>query len=1024
MKSKCVFLSALMALFVSVVNAQILPLENPGFEEGTKGWAKQEWSTGKTSGTDLIADTTNPHSGKSALCVRWREGGDNLLVNPAKFFSVKAGGIYAISFWSRCESPTRVQASIDFFDAAGKRVGLTQHKLFDNDTKWQQFDFDMEAPANAVNMRLYLRCRRIATYFDDVEVREVVQESGSASSNLLKNPGFEEGFKYWGKYEWSGKPGTINYIADTVSPRNGEKCAKIQWESGGDNILIGQQVRVGANKNFMLTFWAKSQVEVSHNSQVQATVRFLNAAGKDSIDAQHKIFSASNNYEQFRWSFTAPDDCKALILYLRCRKVTTYFDDVSLIESKGVYLRSCFVWLPENQLVLNMFNALPSKEPAKLQVEIFNAKKQSVFNETAEVAHGTDEVVSLPLKNITAGDYKVKVYPVGEEENAIVDSFTYPDTNVHWPAPYDKLKVRNNFVTELAISKTATALKKGENLSFPNPRRGWVFFAFTPASDGTLQMPGTRNVKLQLKRGVPVESMQMLEEGTNQITALTDVKLSDYTITTMALIVADEYESDPGRRKFTNGLMDSLAMREFVRNSNVMQERFPEHNSIEPDSIPDSEKARIAAWRASGRYTIHTVKRTGYTSRWNVKPEQTAEYWLSRVGIRGLDGIGIDEFGSETAQEAPFFAPAVREVNKKAPGKLMIAYTCAAWYTHTQTNDLRKALLEGDHAFGPEQYMREQPNEGTAKNYINDYFDYARLWEKAYPGSIRHTLFTYGSCDAYPASYGLDCFAACDQKYFLDMQFAVLVNDPAFFGQLGIDPWIIRYTRPDTLLWQAKLIRHYFIEGKRTMLSKEYGFSFTTNIMKDGDCAEGLKHWNVQPAEEGSIVSREIKDYGFNRGTRNTAPAGDRVIEFKRVPGKVNKVSQKLQNLKVGKTYEITLRCSDGEAVDNDATQEMKLSNLRMTVKGADMINDKCVVHVYPVVANNTRGRKNPLVGNHHCIVFKATAPTAELTISDEAPNYTARTYHGQPFAPADHAQKRVVFNLVQVTELLDGWDK
>ena len=1015
---KRLIFASCFAVCCILVHAQLLPLVNPGFEGGIQGWGCHEWSKGKIAGTDFFADAENPHSGKSSLCIRWREGGDNLLVSPARRLNVKGGGLYVISFWSRAAEAARVQLTVDFYDASGKRIGNPIQALFDNGVEWQKWEQEVQAPENAASMLFYLRCRRIATHFDDVEVKEAAVE-GNASVNLLKNPGFEQGFRNWGKFEWSGKPYKINFIEDKVRPRNGEKCAKIEWVSGGDNILIGQNVRVGENKNFMLSFWARADVEVSHNSQVQATARFLDANGKDIVQPQHKIFSASNVYEEFRWSFTVPDNCKTLGIFLRCRKVATYFDDVTLIESKGVYLRSCFVWLPENQLVLNMFNALPSRQPVKLKVEIFDVSQNKVMEDVVDVAYGTDEVVSMPLVKLQPAEYKVKVYPVGQENDAIVDRFSYPDTNVRWPAPYDKLKVRNNFVTELAISNRAVALKAGQTLEFPNPRRGWVFFAFTPEADGEVLLPGKRQVKLKLNKGVPVESMQLLEEGQNQVKALTDVKLANYTITTMAEVFVDEYESDAARRKFTNGLMESYAMKEFMRNANVMQERFDKHNVMDLDQVPESERERIANWRASGRYTITTVTRTGYTSRWRVKPELTTEFWLSRVGLRELDGLGIDEFGSEISSEAPFFAPAVREINKKCPDKMLVAYTCAAWYSHTQTNELRAALAEGHHPYAPEQYLREQPNEGIAKNYINDFFDYARLWEKAFPGAIKNTLWCYGSCDNYHASYCLDTFASCDQKYFLDMQFAVLANDPAFFGQRGVIPWIIRYTSPDSLLWQAKMIRHYLIEGKRTMLSKDYGFQFDAGHLVDGDCAEGLTHWNTQPAEQGSIITREIKDYGFSRGTRNTSPAGDRVIEFRRVPGKVNSVTQTMRNLKPGKYYEVTVLCADGEDVDNDGSG-LKVMNLRMTVKGVEIVDGKSVIHVYPGVPNNTRGRKNGIVGNHHRVVFKAKSPTAELVISDEAPVIPARTYHGQPFAPADPAQKRVIFNFVQVTELLN----
>ena len=46
--------------------------------------------------------------------------------------------------------------------------------------------------------------------------------------------------------------------------------------------------------------------------------------------------------------------------------------------------------------------------------------------------------------------------------------------------------------------------------------------------------------------------------------------------------------------------------------------------------------------------------------------------------------------------------------------------------------------------------------------------------------------------------------------------------------------------------------------------------------------------------------------------------------------------------------------------------------------------------------------------------------PQDELTISDEVPGLPALQYHGRKFAAADPEQKQVMFNFVQITELLD----
>ncbi|MDD4180956.1 MAG: hypothetical protein PHE87_04955 [Victivallaceae bacterium] len=838
-----------------------------------------------------------------------------------------------------------------------------------------------------------------------------------SSVNLLKNPGFEDGLKNWSQHEWSGVKSKINFSADKKEARSGESCAKIEWISGGDNILLSQRVSINGEKNLLLNFWSKSIIQTSTNDQVQVTAEFFNKKGKRITNARHKIFTTSDIYEEFSWSFKTPPDTVAISILLRCRRTITCFDDVKLIESSGIFLKESIVWLPNEELILDIFNDLEGNATANIIMEVYDKSGKLFVSGKRLIKAGSSDIVGFPVKGITPGTYKVKVYPADNPEVAVVDAFVWPPKSSKWPAPFDKLKVKNNFVTELFNDRNIE-ISSNSPLGFMNPRLGWVFFSVKTDKAGILELPGVAGVQLHLEPNKRIESMQYLPCGENIIFAKNDTKISEIIISTMPEVIASEFESDEIRYKFVNGLMESLGMTEFLRNSNIVMERFANSNKLEQDEIPSEHRNRIATWRSTGRKTITTVSRTGFGPRWGVKPIDTENFWMSRVGLTKLDGLAIDEFARESEEEVPFYDKAVKKITAKYPGKTLYAYTCPSWYSHTRTIEFRKTLAEGNHAYTPELYMREQRNEGTAKIYINNFFDYLRHWERAYPGAMHNTVWTYGSSDGYYASYVIDTFPNANHKYFLDLQFSVMANDPLFFGMRGVCPWIIRYAKPDTLAWQAKLIRHYCIEGNKTMLSDKYDYKYDAEYLKNPDFENGLDGWQVKPAAPGSIVAKKINNYGFNRGTRNTSPDGDNVILMTRVPGKINRVSQTISNLKPGADYEISLRSADYEDVITTDINTLKVMPVRITIEGAEVNSKASIIHVYPV-AQKMKPRKKGICGNHYEVIFRASSPSAKVIISDEVPDIAARQFHSRPFAPADSNQKSIIFNFVQVQELL-----
>ncbi len=136
-----------------------------------------------------------------------------------------------------------------------------------------------------------------------------------------------------------------------------------------------------------------------------------------------------------------------------------------------------------------------------------------------------------------------------------------------------------------------------------------------------------------------------------------------------------------------------------------------------------------------------------------------------------------------------------------------------------------------------------------------------------------------------------------------------------------------------------------------------------------------------------------------------------------RVPGQVNRISQTLQNLKPGSYYEISLKSADYDDVRNGQSP-LKVMPVRISVQNAEIDQERSYIQVYPVV-QKMKPREQGICGNHQTVVFRAEAPVAKLIITDEVPQLKTRQFHQRPFAAADPNQQRVIFNFIQVQELL-----
>jgi beta-glucanase (GH16 family) len=120
------------------------------------------------------------------------------------------------------------------------------------------------------------------------------------SSNLIKNPGFEYGVKYWNKTV--AYPGKGEFAITTQETHSGSYSVAVSVESPGTNAwdisLTNNDILIEKGKTYHLSFWAKSDNDVN---SINASV--INSS--DFTFYGHKTFTFSKNWSQYQLDFAA-----------------------------------------------------------------------------------------------------------------------------------------------------------------------------------------------------------------------------------------------------------------------------------------------------------------------------------------------------------------------------------------------------------------------------------------------------------------------------------------------------------------------------------------------------------------------------------------------------------------------------------------------------------------------------------------------------------------------------------------------
>ena len=560
-----------------------------------------------------------------------------------------------------------------------------------------------------------------------------------------------------------------------------------------------------------------------------------------------------------------------------------------------------------------------------------------------------------------------------------------------WPEPYAGLKVRNNFVTELA----SVDLSLSEAHTFPNPRDGWVFFQ-APALDIPPKASLNEETASLVWRENPDtgqwEAMRKLSEGNHTLHVLESAS-GVLEIRTMPELAYCYFPATPHITPY--GPYDWGYVRRHV---------LPHVNTLVTTS--DSAPSEYPEWGKEGRQWIGNASLPGLTSDTAPPADEVYAIWAGMPGAHapGYAGIIVDEFLWNSPAHYRAWTEAFRRLHQSPA---FASRTFWAWcgdiHGHEPASEFRGLLPELGHRFAWERYLPEAPTRAEARCLLVQELRTPYLeWQTLQPGIAQSLTVCLGYLCAPPESLNRD--PNVDYHVFLDTQFQMLATDPAFWNLSGLMEYSASYADEESLRYAHRLFRHYAIEGHRQPLS---GAPYRLDHLSNPDFARGLEGWTVEAAEPGAVDTRTMDGYSFLQGRYPRTPQGDHFCWMKRSESAANRVRQTLRGLQPGQLYSLKLIAADLGQLDVPQTV-----SLNVQMAGADILGEFGLEHTYPSNYAHTvepYNREHPAYFTLRRVVFRPAADTAGLTISD----------WGEDGAALGPAGRESTFNFIEVQPFL-----
>ena len=548
----------------------------------------------------------------------------------------------------------------------------------------------------------------------------------------------------------------------------------------------------------------------------------------------------------------------------------------------------------------------------------------------------------------------------------------------------------NNLVTELLnVSRPDTS---GKAHAFTNPRTGWIFISNNAAPEVTLsgQAAGPQKIVLRDKHGQAHEAMRYLPKGNYRISTAGASKL---VVRSIPHMVFDSFHSVP-------------KVEEFGPYRGDFQEKYIFKNINTFVGSRRAKEKELKMWKDYGKkWFIHCNVLIDKGKKL-VTVQDAYNYLVGRKNINSpyVDGLIADEYGSSTRYCDPCADAVDRFFSEpKYQDKIYVPFAGSLW-NGDPGRKLVRAVIKHNGAIAMKSYLKEQRSEAAAWRFMDQYLvERVRGYRENLPGSVPHVLICFGWHLCGPPE-STDTFPHVDFKTYIESQLNLVANHPVLENIGGIMTYTAAYADEETIRWSMRIFRHYAIEGKTQMLSDD---PYILTHIEDPDFEMHGKGWTLSAAQKDSIRFDTHAGFAHLAQRYPRSSEGTNVIVTRRCANKPNAFSQEIKNLEPGGLY--NLRMFSGDFKDLSAKQSHAVS---VRIDGAALMPEKCFD---AVVANCHRfgpyKKRGAAWVNYYWRVFRATGPTARISVSDWADEK----------APGGPIAQELMFNFIEIQPYFDN---
>ena len=616
---------------------------------------------------------------------------------------------------------------------------------------------------------------------------------------------------------------------------------------------------------------------------------------------------------------------------------------------------------------------------------------------------------TVRMGRLAPGDHSLTVNLIRRKDNRRLSRDVY-QVRALKPEVFDVGRPLNNLVTELLAASASDG-----DVTFVNPRDGWVFIGLTDAGDAAEGFLDGDAVPVVRKRdGEPLQTMRYLRAGRHVLT-LRGVRGGKLTVRAIKPLVCRS--NDPCSDFRTHHYGESFYRRFVLPWYNTVQ------NWMDPATTVRFDPANDAAAMS------HAERGMRIAGAAHLKPADGRRGDVDEI----IKVIRSERWGWVSGRDIFFDENCVlgnHDHHENFAEALWRSYTAAQAFYVCYADGWRFPFLEprvhaneissiinsgaGRGCIALEAYPHAFADKKEADAQIDKFLEFAKSIEAIVPAA-KNSVEYHFCYWLQPSQNGFNAWnsADADLRVLTDDMFRRVAVDPAFKDTVwGVGFGAFFTTDEEMVRWMMRLVRHYAVEGRTDSVSESLGYKYNPGYVRNGDLETGLEGWDLDAAEPDSLKRIVIDRYAQRgQGRRYTkGDVGNALALFVRQSNRANRMSQKISGLVPGRRYALVYISQDYDQYLKTPGAQGKEYAFRVDFNGAT--NEPALETACGGLDYKLKDPNYYYVYRHR-LVFRAQSPEVTITFLDRAP--------GEAEGVTTRLGQRRMINFIHVHDYFEG---